>query len=165
MTAREVAAYLNGLDDAAVRTAFTRCCAASRWVDGMLARRPFADDAAVFAAADEIWRTLSPADWREAFAAHPRIGERAAAGAWSRREQAGMETASAEIARRLADGNRRYEERFGHVFLICATGRSAEEMLAALERRLTNDPATELQEAATEHAAITRLRLAKLVTS
>jgi 2-oxo-4-hydroxy-4-carboxy-5-ureidoimidazoline decarboxylase len=127
----------------------------------MAAARPFADDAAVAAAAERAWWALEPADWREAFAAHPRIGERAAA-EWSRREQAGMDGAAAGTRRALADGNRAYEARFGHVFLICATGRAAGEMLAELERRMANDPAAELREAAGEQAKITRLRLDKL---
>lgn len=124
-------------------------------------------------AAERAWWGLPPADWTEAFGAHPRIGEagndggrRRATGApaWPQEEQSGAADATAEARRALAEGNRKYEKRFGHVFLICATGRHAEEMLAELRRRLHNDPAAELRIAAGEQAKITRLRLEKLVT-
>jgi len=158
---RDLAALLNGLPERAYRDALRRCCGSARWVEGMLARRPFADDAAVHAAAEELWWALAPADWLEAFAQHPRIGDLRAAG-WSRAEQAGVTGTEQDTLRRLADGNREYERRFGHVFLICATGLSATEMLGALDRRLRRDPGAELRTAAEEHAKITRLRLDKL---
>lgn len=110
-----------------------------------------------------VWWGLEPADWREAFAAHPRIGERGG-GAWSDAEQSGMDAASERLQREIREANRVYEERFGHVFLICATGLGAEEMAEALARRLENDAATELRNAAAEQAKITRLRLGKLMT-
>lgn len=164
MSGREVAASLNALENAAAREALRRCCGASRWVDGMLARRPYVDDDALFAAADDVWWGLGVEDWLEAFAAHPRIGDRSAAQGWSREEQSGIDAASADVAARLRDGNERYERRFGHVFLICAAGRTAGEMLAELKRRVTNDAGTELREAAEEQCKITRLRLRKLVS-
>jgi len=117
----------------------------------------------MFAAAERAWWGLGPDDWREAFAAHPRIGERGP-DAWSAAEQAGMSSAADATRRALAAGNRAYEERFGQVFLICAIGRSAADMLADLERRLGNDPVTELRVAAAEQAKITRLRLEKLAS-
>jgi len=135
----------------------------------MLARGSFASAAEVHQAAEEIWWQLTPADWLEAFSHHPRIGDRQLSGAskenrqWSSREQAGASQADAAVQRALERGNLRYEERFGHVFLICASGRSGAEMLAELERRLRNDPAAELREAAAEQAKITHLRLDKLV--
>jgi 2-oxo-4-hydroxy-4-carboxy-5-ureidoimidazoline decarboxylase len=127
----------------------------------MLAARPFADDAALFAAAESAWWALDPADWDEAFASHPRIGDRAATGL-ARTEQAGVAGADAATLEALAVGNRAYEARFGRVFLICATGRSAAEMLAELRRRLAHDAAAELRVAAAEQAKITRLRLETL---
>ena len=136
-------------------------CASSRWVEQTAAARPFASWEEMTTACDRIWLGLDPADWQEAFAAHPRIGERKAG--WSSQEQSGTRGASDETMRRLAEGNRAYEEKFGHVYLVCATGKSAEEMLADLERRMKNDPQTELRIAAEEHAKITALRLEKLV--
>jgi OHCU decarboxylase len=158
-----VAEHLNGLPDAEARAALTKCCASARWVAQMLAARPFGSDGALLASADRIWWALGREDWLEAFARHPRIGERAAE-EWSRGEQAGVNGATAAIRAELAERNRAYEKRFGHVFLISATGKTAEAMLGELRRRLANDPATELRIAAGEQAKITRLRLEKLVT-
>jgi 2-oxo-4-hydroxy-4-carboxy-5-ureidoimidazoline decarboxylase len=129
----------------------------------MVRSRPFATDPAVFEAAERVWWRLTPADWRDAFAQHPRIGKRGG-GAWSEQEQAGTASASDGVRRALAEGNRQYEDRFGHVFLICATGLSADYILGELTRRLTNDPAREVQVAAAEQAKITRLRLEKLTS-
>ena len=159
-----LAEHLNGLSKDAARAALRRCCGARRWADEMLAARPFGTDAELIAAAERVWWGLGRADWLEAFAAHPRIGERTGE-AWSRREQAGVDGAAEATRAALAQGNRAYEERFGHVFLICAAGQTADEMLGALRRRLVNDPATELRVAAEEHAKITRLRLDRLVAS
>ena len=169
MTARSLAGYLNGLPESAARAELVRCCASSRWTQAMVAARPFASDGAVLAAADRAWWALGPDDWLEAFAAHPRIGDRASADPrhaatreWSRREQAGAATADDGVRAALAAGNAEYERRFGHVFLIRAAGRSADEILAALRRRLENDPDAELREAAGEQATIIRLRLERL---
>ena len=128
----------------------------------MLAARPFGSDAALHAAAERVWWALGREDWREAFAGHPRIGD-ATAEEWSRREQAGVDLATAATRAALALENRAYEQRFGYGFLVCAAGRTADEMLGALRRRLANDPATELRIAAAEQAKITRLRFEKLV--
>jgi OHCU decarboxylase len=156
-----LAARMNGLspDDAAA--ALRRCCGAERWVERMIAGRPYADDRALLEAADRAWWDLGREDWLQAFRAHPRIGERSA-DSWSWQEQAGVDGTGADIRRRLAAGNEAYEGRFGHVYLVCATGREAPELLADLETRLTNDPARELRVAATELAKIIRLRLEKL---
>jgi OHCU decarboxylase len=144
------------------------CCGSRRWAREMAPRRPFADVAALLAAADEVWWALGPDDWHEAFRAHPRIGERKAAPAqgaraagWSAQEQAGA--AGDDAAAALAEGNRAYEERFGHIYIVCATGKTADEMLAILRARLANDAATELRAAAAEQAKITKLRLEKLL--
>ena len=161
-----LARYLNGLSKGEARGALLSCCASARWADGMIAGRPFADDAAVHALARRVWEGLAREDWLEAFAAHPRIGERErAVGARERREQAGMDSASEETRRELVEANRAYEAKFGHVFLICATGKGADEMLRAARARLGNDADAELRVAAEQQALITSLRLAKLVGS
>jgi 2-oxo-4-hydroxy-4-carboxy-5-ureidoimidazoline decarboxylase len=161
------AGRLNALPTPAARDALDRCCGARRWVEAMLAARPFASDQALYETAERAWWTLRPADWLEAFGRHPRIGARgeASTDAVARREQAGMDGADAATRRAVDEGNRAYEQRFGHVFLICATGRSAEEMRRELERRLTNDAAAELGVTAAEQAKITRLRLERLAAS
>jgi OHCU decarboxylase len=127
----------------------------------MTARRPFRTGADLARVADEVWWSLEGADWLEAFSHHPRIGERS--GGWARDEQSGARAASAATIKELATLNRQYERKFGHVFLIFATGKSADEMLAELRLRLNNDPAPELRLAAGEQAKITRLRLEKLL--
>jgi 2-oxo-4-hydroxy-4-carboxy-5-ureidoimidazoline decarboxylase len=165
-----IAARLDAMDEATARAALTRCCGAQRWVEGMLARRPFGDDEAVLRAADEVWATMEREDILEAFAHHPRIGANldelrkrfASTSTWSSSEQAGVQAASEETLSALRDGNVAYEARFGHIFIVCATGKSAAEMLALLRERMPNDPAHELRVAAAEQAKITRIRLNKL---
>jgi OHCU decarboxylase len=148
------------------------CCGSSQWVAGMLARRPFGSRAAVLFAADEIWRSLGPSDWREAFSHHPRIGERKSAepqsergSAWAAGEQSGMERADDDVRASLAAANREYEQRFGYIYIVFATGKSAEEMLALARERLRNDPDVELRVAAEEQRKITQLRLDNLLGS
>jgi OHCU decarboxylase len=127
----------------------------------------------LFAAADEVWQNLSESDWLEAFDAHPRIGgrERAAraqhaqAEGWSEQEQASARDAGQATLDELAAANRAYEEKFGHIFIVCATGKTAGEMLALLHTRLPNDAGAELRIAAAEQSKITRLRLEKLLTT
>lgn len=152
---------LNHMPADVARRELMRCCGSREWVARMLARRPFNDQDALLTAANDHWRALDRSDWLEAFGHHPRIGERATG--WASKEQAGTETASQETLDALVQGNEEYEKRFRYVFLICATGKSADEMLAALERRLQNDERTELAIAVGEHAKITRLRLEKLL--
>jgi allantoicase len=147
-------------NDAAQALAF--CCGAGRWVEQMIARRPFGSFAALTAAADQIWGALDRDDRLEAFAAHPRIGDRTGS-EHTRREQAGTAGADATTLEALVDANRAYEQRFGHVFLINASGRSAEEMLAALRQRMANDPVNELEVAAEQQLQITRRRLDTLM--
>jgi len=130
----------------------------------MLAGLPYASDTAVHEAAEREWWGLERDDWLEAFAAHPRIGDRSGDD-WSRREQGGVNDAAVEIRRGLEAGNRDYEARFGHVYLVCAAGRDAAHLLADLRRRIANDPAQELRIAAGEQAKITALRLEGLVTA
>ena len=155
---------LNRLSDEEAAGELLAVCHSRRWAKQVAAGRPYADVAALQRAADEVWAGLSPEDWREAFAAHPRIGEGGgAAPGWSRQEQAGVGAVGQEVHQRLARGNAEYEARFGHVFLISAAGRGGDEILAALTDRLGNDPATELRVAAEEHRRITRLRLERLM--
>lgn len=153
---------LSRLDPLALEASLRRCCAAERWVREMADRVPFEDEEAVLRAADEIWWGLAPQDWREAWAAHPRIGARDLDDRWSRTEQSGVAGASEETLRALERANAAYEARFGFIFLICATGLGADEMLAALRQRLENAPERELRVAAKEQAAITRTRLLRL---
>ena len=154
----------NGLAEEAAVSELLAVCPSRRWAERVAAGRPYADLEALQAAADEVWRELGPTDWLEALEAHPRIGEAGGRSAdWSRQEQAGVGGADADVRERLAAGNAEYEARFGHVFLISAAGRDADEILDALQARLGNDPETELRVAAGEHRRITRLRLEKLV--
>jgi 2-oxo-4-hydroxy-4-carboxy-5-ureidoimidazoline decarboxylase len=163
---------LNLLSDDALRAALTRCCGAQRWVAGMLAAHPFASDEALFACAERIWSGLARADYIEAFSHHPRIGEDLAAlrarfagsAAWASQEQAGVADADAATLEALAENNRRYLARFGYIFIVCASGKSAAEMSQLLLARLDNEPDEELAIAAHEQARITRLRLEKLST-
>jgi OHCU decarboxylase len=113
--------------------------------------------------ANDIWSSLEAHDWLEAFRAHPKIGEQRNVSAWSAAEQAGMKSADTRARTTLEALNADYEARFGYIFIVCATGKSPEEMLSILEQRLTNDPANELPIAAEEQRKITALRLAKLV--
>ena len=147
----------------AIERELERCCASKRWVAAMAARRPFKDANELYDAAEDIWWSLEGGDWLEAFSQHPRIGDRASG--WAKDEQSSVAGASEKTLQTLAERNREYERRFEHVFLICATGKRAEEMIAALERRMEHDPATELRVAAGEQAKITQLRLEKLLAS
>jgi allantoicase len=141
-------------------TALLACCGSRAWVKKMAESQPFATADQMFEAADHIWWTLAPDDWREAFAAHPEIGERNSDERASR-EQSGMNEAAADVRDRIAAGNRTYLDRFGHIYIVCASGKSAGQMAEILESRLLNDPATELRTAAAEQRQIIRLRLEK----
>jgi allantoicase len=166
----DLAALLNGLDEDTVREALEACCGSPAWAEGMMLSRPFADPTAVTLRADEVWWGLDEEGQREAFAHHPRIGDDpqrlrerfATTAGWASGEQAGVGGAGEETLAALQAGNVAYEERFGHVFLICATGLTAEQMLGALQRRLLHEPRHEHRIAAGEQAKITRLRLEKL---
>jgi 2-oxo-4-hydroxy-4-carboxy-5-ureidoimidazoline decarboxylase len=156
------------LSDDEWRDGLTRCCGSSRWVAGMLAARPFADEASMLAAADRVWATTGDADWLEAFTHHPKIGDRdslrqkfASTATWAAHEQSGTSSASEDVLTALAEGNAAYEAQNGFIFIVCATGKTAPEMLALLQARLPNDRETELRIAAGEQHKITRLRLEK----
>jgi 2-oxo-4-hydroxy-4-carboxy-5-ureidoimidazoline decarboxylase len=161
---------LNALTSDAAREALERCCGSARWVASMLARRPFEDTLQLMAASDEVGAELERADWLEAFAQHPSIGadldqfarKFASTASWAAGEQSGATAADAETLRRLRDQNLAYAERFGYIFIICASGKSAAQLLSALETRLQNSPDRELPIAAAEQAAISKLRLQKL---
>jgi 2-oxo-4-hydroxy-4-carboxy-5-ureidoimidazoline decarboxylase len=163
-------AELDAMAEPQATTLLAECCGAFRWVLGMLARRPFGSRAAVLSTADEIWRSLDASDWREAFSHHPRIGERRSAmpqskreSTWAAGEQSGIERAGDDVRAALAAVNREYEQRFGYTYIVFATGKSAEEMLALARKRLRNDPEVELRAAAEEQRKIMRLRLDKLL--
>jgi 2-oxo-4-hydroxy-4-carboxy-5-ureidoimidazoline decarboxylase len=167
---------LDAASEEDARAMLLRCCGSSRWVDAMLARRPFASHTALGDAATEEWDRLTPDDWLEAFHHHPPIGgDGRVAGApargaehlrptaeWSRQEQSGVQLADADTLRALREANAAYQRRFGFVFLVCATGKTASEMLALLEARMVNAPKVELGVASREQAKITALRLEKL---
>ena len=152
----------NALPEPEAEQALRECCASERWVEQVAAQRPYATPEQVYAAAKRILAGLDEGDIDQALAAHPRIGDRPT-GADSSREQAGVATASIDIKAELAEANRAYEERFGHVYLVCATGKDADELLAILRSRLTNDPATERRVMRAELAKINRIRLGRLV--
>jgi 2-oxo-4-hydroxy-4-carboxy-5-ureidoimidazoline decarboxylase len=155
----------NSLDAEDAAREILPCCGSRAWADGMAAQRPFASAQQLLAASDAVWAGLDEPAWREAFAAHPRIGQQHAPAAtaqslaWSSEEQraAAVPDAAAKLA--LAEGNRQYEERFGRIFIVCAAGRSASEILAILERRMQNTAAAEMLEAAEQQRQITQLRL------
>jgi 2-oxo-4-hydroxy-4-carboxy-5-ureidoimidazoline decarboxylase len=163
-------AWLDALPAEEAMAELLRCCGSTRWARQMTEARPFPDRETLLATADRIAAFLGPGDWREAFSHHPRIGDRdalrarfASTAAWAAAEQAGAAAAAEEDIDALAEGNRAYEERFGYIFIVCATGRTAGEMLALLRARLHNEPEEELAVAAREQARITHLRLLKLL--
>lgn len=154
------------------RAALARCCGATRWVTGMLARRPFVDDRTLHASAEALWADMDRADVLEAFDHHPRIGASldalrqkfASTAAISATEQAGAMHASEPELERLRDGNLAYEARYGHIFIVCASGKSAAQMAEILEARMHHSPDEELRIARAEHAKITHLRLLGIPT-
>lgn len=170
LSASEPHELLNAMTSAEAHAALLRCCGAERWVLGMLARRPFASARELMYVADDVWAGLGPDDYLAAFAHHPEIGAsldslRArfqSTASWSSAEQSGVGAASEATLVALRDGNRAYKQRFGYIFIVCATGKSASEMLALLEARLGNTPDAELGIAAAEQSKITKLRLSKL---
>jgi OHCU decarboxylase len=161
---------------------FSKCCGATNWARRMAASRPFGNMNQLVTIADRIWWSLEPVDWLEAFASHPKIGENKPAHAsaeasshpiraaragvserWAVQEQSGLQDAAEETVSALAELNREYEKKFGYIYIVCATGKSSDEMLAILRKRLSNDPETELRTAAGEQSSITKLRLGKLI--
>jgi OHCU decarboxylase len=162
----------NSLSSGDAEAELLKCCGARNWARRIAAQRPFANTDELLDKADSIWWSLDPANWLEAFRSHPKIGERKAAQptsaearTWSEQEQSGTRNAAPETIEALAIGNRDYEQKFGYIFIVCATGKSSEEMLTRLSERLGNDPERELRIAAEEQSRITQLRLKKLIDS
>ncbi len=144
------------------------CCGSRAWARGMAARRPILDETSLLAASDQVWKSLPESDWTEAFRSHPRIGESSSAAsapprftAWSGEEQRRVGTATEDVKVALAEENRAYEQQFNRIFIICATGKSAPEILESLRRRMSNEETTELHEAAEQQRQIVQLRLKK----
>ncbi len=162
--------WLNRLSEARAKAEFLKCCGSLNWARMMSEARPFVTLEDLLARANSLWQSMNEEDWLEAFRSHPKIGEQKASAAqseqaqnWSKQEQSG--TAGADTATRaaLAAGNQEYEKRFGFIFIVCATGKASDEMLAILNSRLRNDLEAELSVAAEEQRKITRLRLEKLL--
>ncbi len=151
--------------------ALRACCSSTRWVEALLAQRPFASVDTLLSASDAAWRDTGPNDWREAIAGHPRIGERSSAQAddrsrtWSAGEQSGMDAASDATRATLAAANREYEAHFGHIYVVFASGKSAAELLEIVRQRLQNPPDAELAIAGEELRKIARLRLEKVIAA
>jgi 2-oxo-4-hydroxy-4-carboxy-5-ureidoimidazoline decarboxylase len=157
-------ARLNALGPDAARAELLTCCSSVTWADLVAAARPYPSVDAVLARSDAVVAAMTTADLAGALAGHPRIGERPAPdAAWSRHEQSGVLGAEERITRALAEGNAAYERQFGHIYLVCASGRSAAELLELLEDRLDNDPETEWGVVRTELAKINQIRLRKLL--
>jgi OHCU decarboxylase len=170
--AAKVLARWNSLQPEKAAAEVLPCCGSKSWAREMATRRPILGEAALLTACDEVWKNLSEADWLEAFRSHPRIGDSHApafapprSAAWSGEEQRKVGAAGDDIKAALAAGNRAYEQKFNRIFIVCATGKSAPEILAILERRLRNDETTELLEAAEEQRQIAQLRLKKWLLS
>jgi len=163
-------AELNQLSPAQRKEELTKCCGASAWVEGMNRLFPFQEKSELLQQADRVWNSLSPKDWLEAFTHHPKIGDVhslkekfASTAKWASGEQASVQQASEQVIEQLAEDNKAYEEKFGYIFIVCATGKPAEEMLMLLHKRLLNKAEEEIRIAAAEQAKITKIRLEKLL--
>ncbi len=162
---------LNTLDPNQLKEELTKCCGSSTWVKMVATYFPADSIEELLDEAEAMWYECSEDDWKEAFAHHPKIGDVdsltkkfASTVQWASGEQSGVNTAAAETIKALAEGNLLYEEKFGYIFIVCATGKSAEEMLTILQTRLANTPEDEIKIAAAEQNKITKLRLQKLLT-
>lgn len=163
-------AWFNELAPEEARKELLKCCGAARWAETVERDRPYSSLEQLIARANEVWWSLTETDWLEAFRSHPKIGERKAANAvsaqsqqWSAQEQQGVQNAAQEAIEKLARSNVDYERKFGFIFIVCATGKSTDEILALIEQRLPNEASVELPIAAAEQAKITELRLRKLI--
>ena len=162
---------LNASSKDAAEDELTRCCGSSQWVEKMLARRPFHSVEELFSAADDIWFKLAAEDWLEAFSHHPRIGDVdslrakfASTASWCENEQKGVSQATEDVLHQLSALNDDYFEKYGYIFIVCATGKTADQMLEILKSRMPNNKDDELKAAAGEQAKITKIRLEKLVS-
>ncbi|WP_298741561.1 2-oxo-4-hydroxy-4-carboxy-5-ureidoimidazoline decarboxylase [uncultured Chitinophaga sp.] len=165
-------AALNSLPLPQLKEELRRCCGAAAWVERMSERFPVKDAVSLLEAAGSIWKACSEDDWREAFSHHPQIGDLASlkkkfasTAQWAAGEQAAVQQASENILEELAAGNRQYLEKFGYIFIVCASGKSAAEMLHLLKERLPHTPADEIRVAMAEQEKITKIRLEKLLIS
>jgi 2-oxo-4-hydroxy-4-carboxy-5-ureidoimidazoline decarboxylase len=161
---------LNTLPLPQLKESLTKCCGSSEWVNKMLPFFPADDLVELLEDAEEQWFLCSEMDWKEAFAHHPKIGDVdslktkfASTAQWASGEQSGVENASEETIKALAEANKEYEEKFGYIFIVFASGKSAKEMLAILQNRLQNSPEVEIEIAADEQNKITKLRIEKLL--
>ena len=161
---------LNQLSDADAAFAFSNCCTAQRWIQAMVAARPFSSKQQCLELADEVWRKSDETDFLQAFEGHPKIGDVSSLKAkyahtkqLASGEQGAVNDASDDILERLAQGNNDYYEKNGFIFIVCASGKSAAEMLGLLEQRLPNSRDQELLNAAAEQAKITAIRINKLL--
>jgi 2-oxo-4-hydroxy-4-carboxy-5-ureidoimidazoline decarboxylase len=160
-------AQWNEADSETAMSTMLACCGAHRWAESMIAHRPIADEQELHEIAGRAWGNMNEADWMEAFACHPRIGDRKSAHAssqsatWSQQEQSSVISAAETTLTQLAEGNARYEDRFGFTYIVCATGKSPEEMLSILKRRLSGDLSSEMREAAEQQRQIMHIRLRK----
>src|SRR5690242_5478221 len=162
----EVLVRWNKLSPKEASSEILPCCGSGAWARVLAARRPLNNEESLIAASEEVWRGLEVSNWMEAFASHPRIGERTEAAdgraaTWSAQEQRDVSAGNDSVTAALGEGNREYEKRFGRIFIVCAMGKPAAEILKVLQRRLLNDDATELREAVEEQRKITELRLRK----
>jgi 2-oxo-4-hydroxy-4-carboxy-5-ureidoimidazoline decarboxylase len=160
---------INELSSSDAAEAFRKCCGSESWTQAMVQARPYASDQALLETAEKSFGELKRPDWLEAFAAHPKIGDikslkekYGATKNWAQNEQSGVQGISDEVASDLAASNEEYHRKFGYIFIVCATGKSANEMLSMLKDRLKNDAETELPIAAEQQKKITYLRLEKL---
>jgi len=165
-------AELNQLDKPTLALTLGKCCGATAWIEDMCQIFPVSDEQILFTKAHDIWYNLAENDWLEAFTHHPKIGDInslkekfASTSAWASGEQGSVKQASQQVLEALAEGNRAYEEKFGYIFIVCATGKSADEMLALLQARLPNQPEDEIKIAMGEQAKITQIRLEKLLAA
>ena len=163
-------AEFNALRPNEAESTLMDCCGSARWAASVASRRPYATEEALHKAADGMWWNLARADWLEAFSHHPQIGDKPASGSesarqWAEGEQTGARAATEEVKARLARANHAYFEKFGYIYIVCATGKTAEGMLAILNQRLQNDLPSELSIAAEQQRMITRIRLEKLLAN
>ncbi len=162
----------NALDAESAAREVLPCCGSSAWARQLAAKRPIADEPSLLEASNTVWFSLPEEAWQQAFDSHPRIGQKHAQSQateeslrWSAQEQRAVVSEDTAAKQALEQANRRYEQRFGHIFIVCATGKSAPQILSILEARMHNDPQTELREAAKQQGQITELRLRRWLES